>query len=56
MVSKREKKRWRKYLESETMLLEAHLAKMMYDELKFEARMRNKALRLARKRRTDYIS
>jgi len=56
MPSKREKKKWRKYLESETMLLEAHLAKMMYEELSFERRMRNKAIRLSRKRRTDYIA
>jgi len=55
MVSKREKKRWRKYLESESLLLEVHLVKLMYDELKFDAKLRKKALRMAKKRRTDYI-
>jgi len=55
MPSKREKRKWRKYVESEAILLDVHVRKLMYDELRFEARMRNKSLRLARKRRTDYI-
>lgn len=56
MVSKREKRKWKRYLESEVFLLEAHLAKLMYDELKFDMKMRKKALKMARKREVgDYI-
>jgi len=50
---KKAKKEWRRYV----ALLDAHMTKLLYDEMKFEARMRNKALRLARKRKPrDYIT
>ena len=56
MVSKREKKRWRKFMEQQGFILDLHLAKLMYDELRFERRMRNKAIRLSRKRKVgDYV-
>ena len=55
MVSKREKKRWKKYMESQAFILDVHLARLMYQELLFERRARNKAIRLSRKRRIDYI-
>jgi len=55
MVSKREKKRWRKYLETESILLDVHVRKLMYEELKFDAKVRKKALRMAKKRKTNYV-
>ena len=56
MVSKKEKKRWRKYLEQQGSILDLNLASLMVEELKFDQKLRKKALKLARKRRTDYIS
>jgi hypothetical protein len=57
MVSKREKKKWKKYVESQAFILDVHLARLMYEELKFDAKVRKKALKMARKRSPqDYIS
>ena len=56
MVSKREKKRWQKYIQTQATLTDLKLIHLMLKEMEFERRMRDKALRLARKRRTDYIA
>jgi len=57
MPSKREKKKWRKHAESQAFLLDVHLANLMYEELKFDAKVRKKALKMAKKRKpTDYIT
>lgn len=55
MVSKREKRKWRKYLASETMILEAHLTSLMVQELKFDQKLRKKALQMAKKRKINYV-
>ena len=57
LPSKRERRKWKKYVESQAFLLDVHVAKLMYQELLFERRMRRKAIRLSRKHKTrDYIS
>jgi len=56
MVSKREKRKWRKYMEQQGIILDLHLASLMVAELKFDQKMRKKALKIARKREVgDYI-
>ena len=55
MVSKRERRRWLKYVQQEASLTELKLIALMLQEIEFERRMRNKAIRLSRKRDVGYI-
>lgn len=55
MVSKKEKRKWRKYVESQAVLLDVHLAKLMYDELNLDAKVRKKAIRMSKKHDVGYI-
>jgi len=55
MVSKREQKRWRKYIEQQALLRDFHLTDLMVKELQFDRKMRGKALRMAKKRKLTYI-
>jgi len=55
LPSKREMKKYRKYVENQAFLLDIHVARLMYQELLFERRARNKAVRMSRKRDVGYI-
>ena len=56
LPSKREMKKYRKYVENQAFLFNINLTRLMYQELLFERRARNKALRMAKKRDVgDYI-
>jgi len=56
MVSKKEKKRWKKYIESQAFILDVHVTQLMYQELLFERKVRRKAVRMSKKRKVgDYI-
>ena len=56
MVSEKQKKRWNKFLEEHAEVVSLRLSKLLIDEYEFEAKMRRKTLRMARKRNPgDYI-
>jgi len=56
MVSKRERRRWLKYIQQQAGLTELKLIVRMLEQIEFEGKMRRKALRMAKKRRVgDYI-
>ena len=55
MVSKREKKRWQKYIQTQAALTDLKLIALMLKEIEFERRMRNKAIRMSKKRKINYI-
>jgi len=55
MPSKREKRKWRKYMEQQGIILDLHLASLMVAELKFDQKMRKKALKMAKNRKINYI-
>jgi hypothetical protein len=57
MVSKKERRKWRKYLQEQAGFQDLKLRDLIIRELEYEGRMRRKALRMARKRKTtDYIT
>ena len=57
MVSKKEKKRWQKYIQTQATLTDLKLIHLMLKEMEFERRMRNKALKMAKKRKSSaYIA
>ena len=56
MVSEKQKKRWKRFLEEHEKFMSLRLSKLLIDEYEFEAKMRRKTLRMARKRRLkDYV-
>ena len=56
MPSKRERRRWLKYVQQEASLTELKLIVRMLEEIEFEGKMRRKAIRMSRKRKVgDYI-
>ena len=56
LVSEKQKKRWNKFLEEYAEVVSLRLSKLLIDEYEFEAKMRRKTLRMARKRRLkDYV-
>ena len=55
MVSKRERRRWLRYIEQQSTLTDLKVIALMLEELAFARRMRRKAIRLSRKRDVGYI-
>lgn len=55
MPSKRERRKWLRYIEQQSTLTDLKVIALMLEELAFARRMRNKALRMARKRKINYI-
>jgi len=55
MPSKRERRRWLKYVQQEASLTELRLIVRMLQEIEFEGKMRRKAIRMSKKRKINYI-
>jgi len=55
MVSKRERRRWLKYIQQQAGLTELKLIVRMLEEIEFEGKVRRKAIRMSKKRKINYI-
>ena len=55
MVSKKQRRKWEKYIREQAWLRDFRLTDLMIKELEYEGRMRRNALRRSRKRDVGYI-